>query len=321
MPPTTIHDRIKSSFALLRRAFDDRVALDPLNGGITNAMFVIQFEDGVKYVIRQYGNGTDLLLDRKRERVVSTQLDKSNLTSKVLVHVDGVGTIETFLKGRTLTSHDFRTPSVKKAFCTQLNKLHALRIELDRGNKDDTVWGVLTSWCSRCSDLYRESDQRSSRRVTEIVSRIRKIVSKKKGDKHTVHSPIVFCHNDLAPQNIIYDENELRFIDFEYSSYNHRGYDIGNFFCEFVGNECDWSRLPSKQERYEFYKHYLDTTDIRALDQLEKEVVFFLPLSNLLWCLWGYIQHKLSHVEFDYVSYAEARLNGYETCVHFLTNS
>jgi thiamine kinase-like enzyme len=50
------------------------------------------------------------------------------------------------------------------------------------------------------------------------------------------HSPVVFCHNDLQENNILYNKEreELHFIDFEYAKYNHRGFDIGNHFCEYM---------------------------------------------------------------------------------------
>lgn len=80
---------------------------------------------------------------------------------------------------------------------------------------------------------------------------------------------------------------KLYFIDFEYGSYNYRGFDIGNHFNEYAGYECDYSlyvpqlmpfhvitivwvdviiltyvvgtffRNPSKDEQYHFFRHYL----------------------------------------------------------------
>ncbi|XP_019402150.1 PREDICTED: ethanolamine kinase 2 isoform X3 [Crocodylus porosus] len=50
-------------------------------------------------------------------------------------------------------------------------------------------------------------------------------------------SPVVLCHNDLLCKNIIYNETEghVRFIDYEYTSYNYQAFDIGNHFNEFAG--------------------------------------------------------------------------------------
>ncbi|XP_012580571.1 PREDICTED: choline kinase alpha [Condylura cristata] len=54
-------------------------------------------------------------------------------------------------------------------------------------------------------------------------------------------SPVVFCHNDCQEGNILLldgreraEQQKLMLIDFEYSSYNYRGFDIGNHFCEWM---------------------------------------------------------------------------------------
>lgn len=51
-------------------------------------------------------------------------------------------------------------------------------------------------------------------------------------------SPVVFCHNDLQEGNILLredcEEPSLVLIDFEYCSYNYRGFDLANHFIEWM---------------------------------------------------------------------------------------
>jgi choline/ethanolamine kinase len=56
-----------------------------------------------------------------------------------------------------------------------------------------------------------------------------------------VKSPVVFCHNDLQEGNILLrldthesrvSQPELVVIDFEFCSYNYRGFDFANHMCE-----------------------------------------------------------------------------------------
>lgn len=50
-----------------------------------------------------------------------------------------------------------------------------------------------------------------------------------------LNSPVCFCHNDLICGNMMKDKQDnIMFIDFEYGSYNFRGYDFGNHFCEWI---------------------------------------------------------------------------------------
>lgn len=48
--------------------------------------------------------------------------------------------------------------------------------------------------------------------------------------------PVVFCHNDMQEGNILLRQNSLKrelvIIDFEYCSYNYRGFDLANHFVE-----------------------------------------------------------------------------------------
>lgn len=57
-----------------------------------------------------------------------------------------------------------------------------------------------------------------------------------------INSPVVFAHNDLQEGNILIRpefesvEDKLALIDFEYCSYNYRGFDLANHFCEWSYN-------------------------------------------------------------------------------------
>jgi Choline/ethanolamine kinase len=49
----------------------------------------------------------------------------------------------------------------------------------------------------------------------------------------------------------------MQFIDFEYSSYSHRGFDWGNHFNEYAGFDCDYSRYPGQAQAELFVRSYL----------------------------------------------------------------
>ena len=72
-----------------------------------------------------------------------------------------------------------------------------------------------------------------------------------------LNSPIVFCHNDLFHGNMIVDDNarQLKFIDYEYSGYNYRGFDLGAFLAEWSG--LDYKNYPSKEKQLKFFQSYL----------------------------------------------------------------
>lgn len=49
----------------------------------------------------------------------------------------------------------------------------------------------------------------------------------------------------------------MQFIDFEYGSYNYRGFDFGNHWNEYAGFEGDYSRYPDIKQQAMFVKAYL----------------------------------------------------------------
>lgn len=60
------------------------------------------------------------------------------------------------------------------------------------------------------------------------------------------------------------DATTMQFIDFEYGSYNYRGFDFGNHWCEYAGFEGDYSRYPDTQQQATFVRAYLQQQGNKA---------------------------------------------------------
>lgn len=61
-----------------------------------------------------------------------------------------------------------------------------------------------------------------------------RLVKKIESAKNT---KIVLCHNDLLIYNVLYDEveDQIHFIDYEYTGANYQLFDIANHFNEYAG--------------------------------------------------------------------------------------
>ena len=57
----------------------------------------------------------------------------------------------------------------------------------------------------------------------------------------------------------------LTLIDYEYSCYGPRGFDLANHFVEYAGFDCDWSLLPAVEQRRAFFAAYLQAGGGRDL--------------------------------------------------------
>lgn len=149
---------------------------------------------------------------------------------------------------------------------------------------------------------------------------------------------IVLTHMDCQSLNLLRpdsndDGNEsasskagpLRLIDFEYAGLNPRAADIANTFCEFCdmnNMRADYEReYPSEDVQNEFFRAYLKDLDSSSLLAGQQEefltamrlhVGKYTVLSHLGWAVWSLVQHNLSDIEFDYLAYAQHRMDGYE---------
>jgi len=163
----------------------------------------------------------------------------------------------------------------------------------------------------------------------------------------SVQSPVVFCHNDLQEGNILLrsepsapnsnsshqsatlTSDHLIIIDFEYCSYNYRGFDFANHMCEWM---YDYSNeqppyffkrpdsYPSKEQQENFVRSYLrayyacgpptvqsethlftgkgDRED--EVQQVLAEIKAFTLASHLFWALWSAVYSSVSTITFDY---------------------
>jgi len=121
------------------------------------------------------------------------------------------------------------------------------------------------------------------------------------------------------------EEGRVQFIDFEYGGWNHRGFDLGNHFCEYAGYNPDYeASYPSRAQQEWFFKAYLDACrwQVGGKEMEEKEENAFLEglyiwvnryacAAHLFWGYWAIIQAKYSPIDFDFLLYASQRLTGY----------
>ena len=129
----------------------------------------------------------------------------------------------------------------------------------------------------------------------------------------------MLLHNDALAGNVMlpagyrpgsrelgHGRRPVTLIDFEYSCYGPRGFDLANHLIEHAGFECDWRALPSRAFRRDFCAAYLgdEAADEAAVTKLRLETEAFYPVSHLWWGLWAAMQARTSTIDFDYAGYA-----------------
>lgn len=113
-------------------------------------------------------------------------------------------------------------------------------------------------------------------------------------------------------------------VDFEYSGYNPRGYDLANHFVEWRYDyhgetpAAMTEPFPTKDEQTVFIQAYIDTNtnelgnhDGSSVEEIRTEMEAWLMGTHVGWGLWGLVQASQSQIDFDYFAYSMERLSVY----------
>ncbi|XP_020367568.1 choline kinase alpha [Rhincodon typus] len=245
------------------------------------------------------------------------------------------GRLEQFIASRKLETNELAIPSISAEIAKKMATFHRMTMPF---NKEPT-------WLFHTMEKYLQQVMRISFTRESHVRAFHKLLSynlpqemeKLRFLLEATPSPIVFCHNDCQEGNLLLLENtentdqKLMLIDFEYSSYNFRGFDFGNHFCEWMYDyncdeypffKADINNYPTKVQQLHFIRVYnaeiqdefddLNDDQIAKMeDQMLEEINRYALASHFFWGLWSIIQARISAIEFGYLDYALARFEAY----------
>ncbi|KAI4486426.1 hypothetical protein M0804_005796 [Polistes exclamans] len=283
-----------------KRVTAENITLKRISGGLSNWLYNVQLPDGAvpirgeprQVLLRLYGqvHGERALEGLITESVIFTLLSERRLGPKLHGIFPG-GRIEEYIPARPLLTKELSDPTLSTMIGEKMGQIHTMQVPISK----EPTW----LWDTMAKDL---------------VAR----------EKY----PVVFCHNDMQEGNILLRQNsrktELVVIDFEYCSYNYRGFDIANHFIEWQydyteGNYPFFQERtdsgPSKEQKLNFIKSYLRTVQKESQTEEERimmEIKIFSLASHLFWGLWSIVNAKLSEIPFGYWDYAVCRLKNYQ---------
>ncbi|KAH7848803.1 hypothetical protein Vadar_008242 [Vaccinium darrowii] len=298
---------------------DAHFSVKTVSGGITNLLLKVSVREEtgniVNLTVRLYGPNTEYVINRERELQAIRYLSAAGFGAKLLA-VFGNGMVQSFIDARTLTPLDMRRPKLAAEIAKQLSIFHQVEIP---GSKEPQLWNDIFKFFQKASALMFDDGEKQRKFETISFEEVHTEVIELKELTGHLDAPVVFAHNDLLSGNLMLNDEEekLYLIDFEYGSYNYRGFDIGNHFNEYAGYDCDYSLYPTKDEQYHFLRHYLepenpDEVSDEDLEALYIETNTYMLASHLYWALWALIQAKMSPIDFDYLSYFFLRYDEYK---------
>lgn len=230
--------------------------------GLTNYNYRIKFM-GRDKVIRIPGIGTEAFVDRLAEKKI-TSIVPASICPKT-EFFDGDVKITDYLKGyHSLTDKDLNTKFFD-SFIKTLKILHSVKLKNNKSFKP----------MSMHSEINKYEKLANKRIVTETQRNyILSIADEIERDEQ------VLCHRDLLYGNIMYNGKDVKLIDFEYSGFSSKYWDLANFICESNVNE---------EQRLEIIELYRD-----ADEKMVRKSQLFV---NYLWTYWGIVNNSKEYEE------------------------
>ncbi|XP_042815518.1 choline kinase alpha isoform X9 [Panthera pardus] len=303
---------------------EDQFHISVIRGGLSNMLFQCSLPDTVatigdeprKVLLRLYGA---ILKMRSCNKEGSEQAQKENE-----------------FQSRRLDTEELSLPDISAEIAEKMATFHGMKMPFNKEPK--WLFGTMEKYLNQVLRVKFAGEPRVKQLHRLLRHNLPLELENLRSLLESTPSPVVFCHNDCQEGNILMlegrensEKQKLMLIDFEYSSYNYRGFDIGNHFCEWMYDynyekypffRANVLKYPTKKQQLHFISNYLAAfqNEFENLSNEEKciieeemllEVNRFALASHFFWGLWSIVQAKISSIEFGYMDYAQARFDAY----------
>jgi thiamine kinase-like enzyme len=262
------------------------VGLEVLGGALTNISCKVTTNVGA-YVLRIAGKGTGEYVDRAAEGYNARMAAAAGVNAEIL-HFDARdGTMLTrFVEGATMDGESFGPESdtpVRAALA--LKRVHSMRgvfrSRFDGFGEIDSYLDLLRRLRMPLPEDYYEASREAeaARRALEMSP-----------------VPLVPCHNDPWPGNLLEAGGRIYIIDWEYSGMNDPVWDLGDLSVE--------AGFGPEQDRLMMETYYGGAAPAALYSRLE----VYKATSDMHWALWGFVQHANGNPAEDFWAYGLSRL-------------
>ncbi|OZC11142.1 Choline/ethanolamine kinase [Onchocerca flexuosa] len=351
----------------------EELQLERLKGGMSNMLFLCRLPEAYpplsnepdKMLLRIYFN-PETESHLVAESVIFTLLSERHLGPKLYGIFSG-GRLEEYIPSRPLSCKEISLPEMSSKIAQRLVRVHQLEVPIWK--EPDYLCDAVGRWLKQlmqtpsgseefvipscysdsapkiitCADIANELDflklsdnHNNSRRLEMAVEHefslqeMRNILLLQSSSGNII-TPSIAQQNSASSINA----SRLVIIDFEYASYNHRGFDFANHFVEYSINydvdkapfyEIDEHQFPTDKVQHDFFVSYLNELEPSAsmteCDKKAKAMIEetrpFVPVSHFFWGVWSLLQVEVSPVDFGFAEYGRDRLGLYYKNKHLL---
>lgn len=253
-------------------------------GGMTNKNYLVSnIKGGGEFVVRIAGSMTYKLINRENECFNSIVTSKKGINVETIFFDKNTGTkVTSFLPNAiSLTHKSIKNKKTIQSIAKKIKELHFSNIVF---NNEFNVFSEFEKYLGllKNKDLFFSS--------TPYIDKLLKTFEYYKTYFNIQNKTLSPCHNDLVPENILIENNNIYIIDWEYSGMNDPLFEIASFFLE-----CNLSEF----EQDLFLKEYFSDKN-KDFSNIKKEIHFYQFTQDILWFVWTLIKEENNENFGDY---------------------
>jgi thiamine kinase-like enzyme len=254
-------------------------------GGLTNLVYRVGFE-GADYILRIAGEGTEDYIDRTVEGHNAVVAAEAGVSATVLFFDDSDGLmLADFIPGETMSPTLFTaTPGAPARAAKAFQAMHNCGKDFDFRFE---LFSMIDDYLKILNDLGANLPNGYHDVVAEAEA-VRRAL-----DAHP--ATLAPCHCDPLCENFIDDGQKMWIVDWEYSGMNDPLWDLGD-----LSVEAGFSDAQDLEMMTAYYGGH-------PSDAQFGRMVIYKAMCDLLWTLWGLIQHANDNPVDDFWAYATGR--------------
>jgi thiamine kinase-like enzyme len=259
-------------------------------GGLTNMVFFVDHA-GEQYVLRLPGKGTEEYINRRDELIAAKEAARVRVAPDVIHfdHKTGVMVTRFIDNSVTLTPSHFKDRNNAVARAGEaLKRLHSSDAKF---NSRFELFGMIDQYLKVLStrDIDLPAGYHDTLKQAEGVRRALAA--------HPL--PLVACHCDPLCENLLDTGKRVWIVDWEYAGMNDPMWDLGDLAVE--------GQFTPEMEAELLASYFASGPSASERGRF----VIYKAMCDLLWTLWGLVQHANKNPAEDFWAYS---LNRFERC-------
>lgn len=241
--------------------------IEAIKDGLTNLSFKFTAGD-TNYIYRHPGVGTDQYINRKSEAFAQRVAKDQGLDSSFIHMDEEEGWKLSYFIDDSVTM-DYHNPVQVKIALQKVRKLHDLQMQ---GDFDFGIWGKTHEFIEKIAIKGRND----FKDFDELLEKMTKVFELSESDNY----PKVLCHCDFYDPNILFNENDMYLIDWEYAGNDDPGVDLGTFIA------CSDYTFDEAMEILDIYEGE------EMSDERRRHFIAYVALASYYWFIWAIFQES-----------------------------